>query len=308
MNEHDLSWADAHPGSGPFLGEIYSLAFVRGVAPLDALRRAGGLEDTLADRTPGEIAETHDYDDGYPEVVSAFGLGEWAVLVQPTGFSLTHVVDALSRGSEAVAVLRHDYASPNFTHAVHGTVTTWFNLNYPEQRGGEDPDRLLPLMLEAGFDHPDDDDDDDESWRLRYEEPVARALRLTSLITGVLPTFDQVTASLPSMHVDTWFSRTKPSRGSRSEVAALVTELGVGDTPGLADALAAADRGEPVVVAQDSDLGRHVREWSTLARRASWSLNDPGARYRLSDGERTRGHRFGQLVPALAAAFRSDLA
>jgi hypothetical protein len=137
---------------------------------------------------------------------------------------------------------------------------------------------------------------------------MTHALRLTGLITGVLPTYEQITAPLPSTHFDRWFSLTKPSgvEDALAKATGLVAELDVGDTPGLAAALAAAGRGEPVVVTPDSDLGRHVREWSTLARRASWSLNlDRG---RMSDEERSRGSQFGNLVHALAAAFRADLA
>lgn len=110
------------------------------------------------------------------------------------------------------------------------------------------------------------------------------------------------------MHFDHWFSRTRPSdvEDALTRATGLVAELNVGGTPGLAAALAAAERGEPVVVTPDSDLGRHVREWSTLARRASWSLNLEKSR--MSDEERSRGFRFGHLTQALAAAFRADLA
>lgn len=175
MRQHDLSWADAGHGHPAFLSEMFALAFVRDLTPLDALRRVGGLEDTLAHRTPTEIEQTHNFDDGYPEVVSALVLGEWTVLVQPNGFWLEHLVDALSRGTEAVALLRHDYASPSFTHAVDGKVTTSFDLNWPEDRGGTDPDRLLPLIREAAFD-PDPVDDEDESRLDPCEDVVARAL------------------------------------------------------------------------------------------------------------------------------------
>lgn len=296
----DHSWADAWPGAGRFLGEIFSLAFVRDVEPLEAMRRIGGLPDTLAERTPEQIGELHDFDHGYPEVVSALALGEWTVLVQPTGFWLELLVDALSRGTEAIALVRHDYATPRYSHAVDGTLVTGFHLNYPDSRRGTDPDRYLALMREAGFD-PDDDEG-------QYEQAVSRALRLAELVTGVSPTFDQLVAPLPSTHFDHWFSRTRPSSTPSDKTAEeIVAELDLAGTPGLADALAAARRGEPVVVTPESELGQHVRQWSTLARTASWSLNGPG-RYRMTDEERRRGYRFGHLTSALAHAFRADLA
>ncbi|MET8758779.1 DUF6461 domain-containing protein [Lentzea sp. NPDC004782] len=296
----DLSWADSYH-SQPFLSEIFALAFVRGVEPLDALRRIGGHPDTLAERTPDEIGNLHEFEHGYPEIVSALPLGEWTVLLQPNSFELVHLVDALSRGTEALALLRHDYASPSFEYAVDGEMITRFNLNYPDLRGGADRDRLLPLLRKAGFD-PDHDEGD-------YGPVVGKALRLAFQITGVLPTFEQLTAPLPSMHFDSWFARTRPSGAGADplgQAEALVAELGLGGTPGLADALAAARRGERVVVAPDSELGRHVRDWLTLQRRASWSLNS--ARSAMTDAERRHGYRFGHLTLALQDAFRPDLA
>ncbi|MGW6444048.1 DUF6461 domain-containing protein [Lentzea sp. NPDC055074] len=304
QQEHDLSWMDAVHSAPQFLGDIFALVFVRGLTPHEAMVRVGGLEDTSAQRTPAEIRETHDYDHGYPEIVAAFALGEWAVLVQPTSYVIGSMTDALSRGTEAVAVVRHDYASPGFTHAVDGEVVAHFNPEWPDERSG-DLDRLLPLMREAGFGtDPVDDDDEDEDWDSRYDEPMTRSLRLAGLITGVVPTFEQVSASLPSMHLDRLFSRTRPEHieDAHATAAMLVAELDLADTPGLTAALAAD---APVVVTPDSDLGRHLREWSEFARRASWTQNHE--RSRMTDAERTRGYRFGHLLLALAATFRSDL-
>lgn len=303
QQKHDLSWMDALHDAPAFLGEIFSLAFVRGVTPHDAMLRAGGLEDTAARRTPADIQATHNYDDGYPEIVSAFALGEWTVLVQPTSYVIGSMADALSRGTEAVTIVRHDYASPGFTHAVDGRVVAHFNPSWPDESSG-DLAGLLPLMREAGFDtDPVDYDDEDADWDSRYDEPLTRSLRLAGLITGVVPTFEQVSASLPSMHLDRLFSRTRPEHveDAPATAARIVAELDLADTPGLTAALAAA----PVAVTPDSDLGRHLREWSTFSRRASWTLNHE--RGRMTDEERARGHRFGHLLLALAATFRSDL-
>ncbi|MCX2952764.1 DUF6461 domain-containing protein [Lentzea sp. NEAU-D7] len=312
MEQHDLTWADALAGPGPFLGEIFALAFVRGVEPLEALRRAGGLMDTLAPRTPQQIWDLHCFDHGYPEVVSALALGEWTVLVQPTGYEIESLADALSRGTEAVGILRHDYASPCFSHAVNGKFTARFNPRWPDPRPGDCLEPLLPLMREAGFDtDPVDYDSEDyetEDWNARYAEPIARSLRLAGLITGVLPSLDQLTAPLPGTHFESRFSHTRPPVVDNAvhKAAELVSELALEDTPGLAEALAAARRGDPVVVTPDSDLGRHVREWSLLARRASWTLNHE--RSRMTDEERARGTQFANLLYAMTAAFRADLA
>ncbi|NGY60095.1 hypothetical protein G7043_14295 [Lentzea sp. NEAU-D13] len=305
---HDHSWADAYPGAERFLGEIFTLAFVRDLAPLDAMRRVGGLPDTLAERTPEQISALHNYDDGYPEVVSALALGDWTALVQPTGFWLGMLTTALSQGTEAVSLVRHDYASASFDHAVDGTLVGGFNVDYPPVHYGADNGRLLDLMREVGFDPDDEESDDEENdEESDGDHRFSRALRLAELITGVSPTFEQLVAPLPSMHFDHWFSRARPS-GSPSERTAeeIIAELDLANTPGLADALATAEQGEPVFVTPESELGQHVREWSTLARRASWSLNGPG-RHRMTDAERQRGYRFGWLLQELAFAFRPDL-
>lgn len=312
MEQHDLSWADALAGPANFLGEIFSLAFVRGVDPMEALRRAGGLMDTLAPRTREQMWDLRCFDDGCPEVVSVLALGEWTVLVQPIGYEVEYLVDALSRGTEAVGVSRHDYASPSFSRAVDGRVVGRFNPSWPDPRPGDSTEPLLPLMRKAGFytepvDY-DSDTYDDEDWDTRYAEPIARSLRLTRLITGVLPTLDQLLAPLPSVHFESRFSHSRPPfvENAADEATSLAAELGLEDTPGLAEALAAARRGEPVALTPDSDLGRHVREWSLLGRRASWTLNHEKSR--MTSEERARGSKFGNLVYVMAAAFRADLA
>lgn len=302
--QHDLSWADSCHRE-PFLGEIFAIAFVRGRDPLDALDRVGGLPDTVADRTPDEIRRLHEYEHGYPDVVSALALGEWTVLVQPTGFELAYLADALSRGTEALTVLRHDYANPRFTHALDGRIVTGFHPSWPGDRHGTDRDALVPRMRQAGFDLDGDGG--------QYDGAISRSLRLAGLVTGVLPTFEQLTAPLPSMHFDPWFARTRPSsveneRDALAKAEAIVAELDLAGTPGLADAFAAAHRGERVVVTQHSELGRHVREWSTTSRVGRWSANDHSAAAAVTDEDRHRGHRFTYLLEALRAAFRPDLA
>lgn len=310
MEQYDLSWADALPGTGPFLGEIFDLVFVRDVKPLEALRRAGGLMDTLEPRTPEQMRQLHTFDDGYPEIVAVLPLGDWTVLSQPTSSSLQFLGDALSRGTEAVVVNRHDYASPGFAHFIGGELVAHFNPSWPDESSGDGLQRLLPLMREAGFDTDpvdyDDEDAEDADWDDRYDEPIARSLRLASLITGVLPTLEQLTGPLPSVHFERLFTRTRPPVVDNPLTTAteIVAELSLQDAPGLAEALAAARRDEPVALTPDSGLGRHVREWSELSRRASWSLNF--ARSRMTDEERATGHRYGHLLHALAAAFRAD--
>ena len=301
----DLAWADAGPGDDLELSEVYCLTFIKDVDEHEALRRMGALADTVATRTASDIEDLRDFDHGYPTAASALSLGTWTVVFEPDGFEGSHLVAALSRGTEAVSVLRHDYASDAFEYAVDGQSVTHFEPIFPSSRHGADPDRLLPWMLEVGFTTGDDDQIDD---------PIARCLLLVERITGVLPSFDALTGPLTSAFIEPWFSegpKQPASRPGRDEPVDAVSEVrrladlhGLAGTPGLADALAAAG---PVVVTPDSPLGRHVRDWLTESRRAGWSLNDHGGRHRMTEAERKRAFDLGWLARALGAALRPDL-
>lgn len=306
-----LTWADGYPDEGPTLGEIFCLTFVRGVDGVEALRRMGGLLDTVATRTWEDIGDLHNFDDGYPDVASVLPLGEWTVVFEPDGFNGSHLTPVLSRGTEAVSVLRHDYATPAFVHAVDGELVTHFDPTFPADRHGADPDRLLTLMHEVGFTTTEDDPD-------RFAGDTGRSLRLVEKLTGVLPTFEALTGPLTSAHVEPWFSAAPKRPAGRpgrqgpvdavTEVRRLTTLHGLTDTPGLADALAAAERGEPVTVTPDSPLGQHVRAWLTESRRAGTSLNDHGGRHRMIEAERSRAFDLGWLARALGAALQPDRA
>jgi len=207
-----LAWADAYPGQGPTLGEIFCLTFVKGVDTTEALRRMGGLFDTVAVRALPEIGDQHTFDNGYPELASAVELDGWTVLLEPGGFEGSHLVEALSQGTEAVSVLRHDYASPTFEHAVDGTLVVRFDPTFPAYRYGSDPDRLVPLMREVGFVTEDDEDDDGG----QYDNAISRSLMLTERLTAVLPTFDMLTGPLASAHFEPWFSRSRKPLATRA--------------------------------------------------------------------------------------------
>lgn len=287
------------------LAEIFCLTFVRGVDGVGALRRMGGLSDTVATRTWTEVGALHNFDDGYPTVALALPLGAWTVVFEPNGFEGANLTTELSCGTEAVSVLRHDYACHSFAHAVDGELITGFDPLDPAYRDGADPDRLLSRMVDIGFTVTEDDDD--------FDDVIAGSLLLAEHITGVLPTFQALTGPLTSAHVEPWFSGARKPPAGRpghdgpvdavTEVRRLTDLHGLTDTPGLADALAAAERAEPVTVTPDSPLGRHVRDWLTEARRASWSLNNHSC-HRMTEAERRRAFDLGWLARALGAAIQ----
>jgi hypothetical protein len=303
---NDLAWADAHLGEERSIGDIFCLTFVKQVDVTEALRRMGGLFDTIAMRTPAEIEDLHTFDDGYPEVAAAMSLGDWTLVVEPNGYQGLHLVGVLSSGTEAVSVLRHDYSSPKVAYAVDGGVVTEFDPTFPGSRWGSDPDRLVPQMLDVGFTVEDNEDDEDFDM---FENDTARSLRLVERLTGVLPTLEALTAPMTSVHIERWFSDARKPPASApvdavEEVRRLADLLDLADTPGLQDALTAT---KPVHVTPDSPLGRHVRDWLTESRRASWSLNDHGGRSRMTEERRHRSHDLSRLAAELGAALQSDL-
>ncbi|TDD38664.1 hypothetical protein E1287_05125 [Actinomadura sp. KC06] len=333
---HDgVEWIDGD-GGGP-LGEIFCLTFLKGVDETEALSRLGGLPDTLRPRTLEEAGEAFtSYEAGYAEFAFALNLGDWTVLIEPNGFqgSLEEPLTALSRGTEAVAVQRHDYADHAFRYAVDGTLVTAFEPTWPDHRWGSEPDRLLGQMRAVGLDlaaYDEGDDEDDEYGDEGDYVPSAYvpALLLAGLITGAVPHPDALAGELPCAEIEPWFSAASPRRThgptdpamiaalqaappdvlravAARETMRLASVLGLDATPGLAEAVAAAERGEPVTVSPGSELGTHVRSWLRRARQAGGSLNDPFARTNLSDDERTAANMLGWFTDALNAALWPD--
>jgi hypothetical protein len=305
-------------------GEIYCLTFVRGVGETEALRRMGGLKDTMRHRDLAGVREEMDsYDAGYPRIAQALGLGEWTVIIEPEGFlgSGVDLLNAVSQGTEAVSVLRHDYAEDRFVHGADGTVLTGFvPRSAAAVRWGAEPDRLLAQMVAAGMSL-----EEDASSFLVH--PHVAALRLVGQLVGPLP--DLTDGPLLSAHIEPWFSAAEPSSAYRSELGELAdaldaapaslrraiavrevrrfTELlGVAYIPDVAEALAAAERGEDVRVPAGSVLGHHVRGWLVDANRAYRLPNDHRARHRMTDEERGRATQLGRLAGALRGALWSD--
>lgn len=303
-----IDWADAWPGDGDVLGEIFCLTFIKGVDDREALRRMGGLPDTFATRSHSDVGELHNFDDGYPMVALALPLGTWTIVFEPNGFEGAHLLPALSRGTEAVSVLRHDYASPTFGYAVAGDLITQFDPNFPNHRHGTTPDLLLPRMLEVGFTEEEEDG--------QYDHAIGRCLRLAEHITGLLPTYDALNAPLTSAQIEPWFSDMPKPPARRpgldqpvnaiAEVRRLTALHGLTDTPGLADALATAERGHPVKVTPDSPLGHHIRTWLTESRRTNLSLNNHSAQHQTPTPTHHRTHDLGQLTRALGTALQAN--
>lgn len=296
----DLTWADAPLDVRKPLGEIFCLTYLKDVDETEALLRMGGLPDTFATRTPRDYVAAHHFDHGYPDMASALRMGDWTLLVEPRGWQGANLTRTLSLGTAAVSVLRHDHACHAFEYAVDGELVLGFDPFFGASRYGTEPDLLLPAMRELAFATTEAEEEDDD-----WDGTIARSLLLAERLTGVLPDHDTITGPLLSAHVEPWFSAAPPERpdgDAIAEVRALAARHGLTGTPGLADALAAAERGTAVTVTPESPLGMAVRGWLTEGRRASWSLNDHSGS--MTPDERARAHELTGLAKALGAALR----
>ncbi|MFI6599846.1 DUF6461 domain-containing protein [Nonomuraea sp. NPDC050536] len=168
MNPEDYAWFDEQDGA---LAIGFCITFVRGLTPAEAFVRL--------DITPEEDAGAEDlFDEG---AITASTVEGGTILVEPNGFAgtLDTVAKRLSTGTVIASVFLNVNADQQFVHAADGQVVTQFEPDYPGDRSGTDPDRLLPFMIELGM--PTDDVDTDEDWG----DPILTAFALAERATGV---------------------------------------------------------------------------------------------------------------------------
>ncbi|MGW4948395.1 DUF6461 domain-containing protein [Actinoplanes sp. NPDC004185] len=278
------------------LGPTFCLTYVKDADPASALRRLGGCPDTVRERTPAEVTGRREpAEAGNPEVAVALQLGAWSVVIEPGGIlGADHgLLEAASRGSAAVSVLRHDAAAAHFGYAVDGTMIIGFDPGYPAEETvwGADPGLLRHLMDALGLRAPTDE------YEPTWPDAEARAIVLAQRITGARLPDRPLSAARISAELEPWFvtpataadllragrrspyaaelitaAEAAPPQLQRSvavaEVRRQVTVLGLADTPGLMAAIAST---EPVT--PDSPLGKQVRTWLAAGRRAT---GDPG--------------------------------
>ncbi|MEU4700971.1 DUF6461 domain-containing protein [Nonomuraea dietziae] len=192
-----FQWLDVseNDGGGP-LDVIFSVAFFRGLDPVEVVRRFSRGEDSgqesdfdeLGDKVDEFVNETDGGDGG--GYVGVFQAGEWCVAIEPYGWMATshEVVTRLSQGCEVLAVTRHDYAADHsFAYAIDGAHVTGYRLRCPYERYGSDPDRLNGLMRELGMglDKPEDDAAWEAAWEDNHDNAVPRGFALAAKVTGV---------------------------------------------------------------------------------------------------------------------------
>lgn len=185
------------------LGEIFTVAFFRGLDPSEVVRRFSRGEDHgkesgfdgLMEQASEFCIETGGGSGG--GAVGVVRVGAWSVAIEPIGWMATlhDVLAELSRDCEVLAITRHDYAEDSFAYAIDGTIVTGYHpLDCPHLRYGSDPDRLEGFMRELGMkldmredegDLDDEYDRDESDWDSDYFAALPGAFALAAKLTQV---------------------------------------------------------------------------------------------------------------------------
>lgn len=319
------------------LGEIFCLTLIRDTDEAETLRLLGGLSDTVKVRTLSESGELQQsFEAGLPQVGMAVPLAGWSAVIEIGGFTGADVpvLSAASRGTEAITVLRHAYAASKFYYAVNGELITGFEPGHPVPGHmiGADPERLRDLMNQVGLRKADDDDEDDvdDVW----EYAVARSILLAQRIAGVSMPPQPLDPPRLSAHLERWFvapvsgndamrigalfpgsaqfasiAKAAPEPVQRAVAAAELrrhaANLGVLDSPGLVELLAAAEHQAAPPITADSPLGQCVRDWLAAQRRAAAAVNVP-YRGQVTESEIVHWNYLGGFAAALRGASSRD--
>lgn len=177
----DYRWFDKKFES---LAVAYCFSYLRGISADEALtrfgvgsrRRALSLDD-LEERAL-EVADGSDWAFTY---LGALELDGWTLLVEPNGFlGVSEVGEEASRGTEMIAHFVNVNAVSRFVWIQDGDVRVVFEMMFPQDREGSEPDALVDLMRAAGFD-PNRSDDDETPDDLCFEAGFALAANLTGV-------------------------------------------------------------------------------------------------------------------------------
>ncbi|MGW4640608.1 DUF6461 domain-containing protein [Sphaerisporangium sp. NPDC004334] len=172
----DYAWFDEEYEGWPFC-----LTLVKDVDPEEALRRIGVTP------LPGsELEQVHDF-----PIAACPAIGGTALL-EYNGFAgtLAEVIRRLSPGTVMAAVFLNVNADQQFVFAADGRLVTGFEPDGSDARWGDDPDRLLPQMLDLGMPTKDEEADaalDDDDY-----DPILTVMALAERATGVRVTHEHL--------------------------------------------------------------------------------------------------------------------
>lgn len=154
MNAHDYSWFD-----GTALDYGYCMTFVQGLTPDEALDRIDG---EVLERRAGLHSFIDFADRNFPwpgredrrSAVGAVALDGWSLLLERNGFLgvTTAILDSLSARTQVVSHYKNVDGEDKFCWTVEGDLRLKFEPFLADRRSGSDPDGLVEVMHQVGFD------------------------------------------------------------------------------------------------------------------------------------------------------------
>jgi hypothetical protein len=303
------------------LREAFCLTFARDLDDREMLRRMGVDSTTIK-----AVAELNAaFNALYDHAIVAGRLAGWAFAFEKNGYegSRSEVMRAVSTGGAAVSVFRNVNNIARFMYAVDGVVRVECDPYAPSRRYGGEPDALVPLMREIGLNL------DGDGW---YPEGLDQALRLADRITGVHLDGERLGAPLSSGRLapllpdpprstsPAWLMREDRElataiesadeallrRVTVAEARRSASEAGIAGEPVVAQALAAAERGELSTVDNNSELGLLLRRLACESDAAGRSPAIPTRRHRMTETERYQAFRRHSAGIAVQSAVYPD--
>ncbi|WP_432943978.1 DUF6461 domain-containing protein [Kribbella sp. CA-253562] len=178
MNYTDYTWFTQHR-----LYYAFCLTSVKGIDPPEALRRLdaqdverlSGLDAFMQYAEKNFPFHTHN-----PYAIGATALDGGTLLVEYNGFLGTRrqLAGPLSVGTDVATHSSNVDRDGNFLWLRDGEVRLEFDPMFPCWRSGSDPDSLVDVLREIGYDLSDDEDHD-------YEHYTEKTMVLSEYLTGL---------------------------------------------------------------------------------------------------------------------------
>jgi hypothetical protein len=178
VNYKDFAWFPRQ-----HLSVAYCLTSVRGIDPKEALRRLDAQDVEPIAGLDAFVEYAHErfpFRTNNPYAIGAVRLDGGTLLVEANGFLGTRpeIAGPLSAGTDVAAQSSNVDSDSDFLWVRDGEVQLQFDPMFPCWRAGADPDGMVDVLVDIGFDLGDDEDHDYENYP---EKTMVLCRRLTGL-------------------------------------------------------------------------------------------------------------------------------
>ncbi|MFF4776802.1 DUF6461 domain-containing protein [Microtetraspora fusca] len=142
-----------------YLAEAYCFTLIRGLTFEELVDRLGARTEEFPNMTFEELVDSSfsgpgaygTWDGHFFGVVP---VGDWILIVEPSGFLgvTREAIVPLSAGTRLVSHFRNVNSVNYFYWVEDGDIRLFFEPLSPSPRDGSDPDGLVEIMQQAGFD------------------------------------------------------------------------------------------------------------------------------------------------------------